>query len=207
MEWLNGPGKVFRDPLPGSTNYMCAYDTSGRLIRAKDESQFAARVVVPEEQEKEIQEKEIEDGLNAEQREERFVARQEARSRQADIDPRSSLPRERFGDLRPYPMNISFRSERVLSEELREELYTQVVERGMDVSTVSAAFGVDIRRVAAVVRLKTIEKRWIEKVSFYRVLSSPFPFMMISIQSISLQDNYMVTQLALRASLTTETGP
>lgn len=31
--WLNGPGAVFRDPLPGSTNYLGAYDKKGQLLR------------------------------------------------------------------------------------------------------------------------------------------------------------------------------
>jgi hypothetical protein len=48
---------------------------------------------------------------------------------------------------------------------MREELYRTVVLRKMDLQGVSAAYGVDMRRVAAVVRLKTIEKQWIEDVS------------------------------------------
>ena len=31
--WLNGVGKVFRDPLPGSTNYLNAYYPDGTLVR------------------------------------------------------------------------------------------------------------------------------------------------------------------------------
>ena len=53
----------------------------------------------------------------------------------------------------------------MLSEEFREELYRQIVVRKMDLQGVSAAYGVDMRRVAAVVRLKTLEKQWIEEVS------------------------------------------
>lgn len=88
-----------------------------------------------------------------------------AESRAKDRLERSAaqrLPRERASDLRPYPLNQNFRSEAVLSEELREELYRQIVVKKMDLQGVSAAYGVDMRRVAAVVRLKTIEKQWIE---------------------------------------------
>ena len=53
----------------------------------------------------------------------------------------------------------------MLSEEFREELYRQIVVKKMDLQGVSAAYGVDMRRVAAVVRLKTVEKQWIEEVS------------------------------------------
>lgn len=31
--WLDGPGENFRYPLPGSTNYLSAYDRRGRLFR------------------------------------------------------------------------------------------------------------------------------------------------------------------------------
>ena len=33
FQWLNGPGAAFRDPLPGSTNYLGAYDDKGQLTR------------------------------------------------------------------------------------------------------------------------------------------------------------------------------
>src|SRR5689334_21063428 len=32
-EWLNGPGRALKEPLPGSTNYLGAYDRYGNLIR------------------------------------------------------------------------------------------------------------------------------------------------------------------------------
>ena len=66
--------------------------------------------------------------------------------------------------MRPFPLNRTFRSQSVLSEELREEVWRQVVEEQQTVSTVSAVFGIDMRRVAAVVRLKMVEKDWIAKV-------------------------------------------
>lgn len=31
--WLDGPGENFRYPVPGSTNYLSAYDRRGRLFR------------------------------------------------------------------------------------------------------------------------------------------------------------------------------
>lgn len=32
-EWLNGPGANIKDPLPGSTNYLGAYDIAGNMTR------------------------------------------------------------------------------------------------------------------------------------------------------------------------------
>ncbi|CAK4030345.1 Hypothetical predicted protein [Lecanosticta acicola] len=162
--WLNGPGKVFRESAKNSTNYMSAYDKSGNLIRARrqrQEKDEAREQVVPEDEEPEIQRKEEEEGLDEVERDARFLARQAARERKAELDARGGVPKERLSDLRPFPLNPHFRSQPVLSEGFREIIYNQVVERGVDVSTVSAAFGVDTRRVAAVARLKTIEKKWV----------------------------------------------
>ncbi|KAF2858956.1 hypothetical protein K470DRAFT_220214 [Piedraia hortae CBS 480.64] len=110
--WLKGPGKAFRDPLPGSTNYLGAYDKSGKLIRTKQQA---------------------EDG---------------------------KLPAERRSDLRPYPQNPYFRSEPVLSEEFRELIYDLVVNHKHDIVSLAAGFSIDTRRVAAVARLKAVEKQW-----------------------------------------------
>ncbi|KAI4786165.1 hypothetical protein E4T44_13938, partial [Aureobasidium sp. EXF-8845] len=76
-------------------------------------------------------------------------------------EDRNKIPRERASDLRPYPLNNDFRSQAVLSEELRQEIYKKIVVEKVDLSTVSALYGVDMRRVAAVVRLKTVENNWV----------------------------------------------
>lgn len=171
-EWLNGPGKVFREPLKGSTNYLSAYDRQGNLMRGRPQrngsrsEQEAPGEVTSVADESAIVQEEIERGVSEADREANAANREAARLHKAESDARGGLPRERLSDMRPYPLNQDFRSESVLSEGLREELHRQVVERGVDISTVSAAFGVDTRRVAAVVRLKTVEKQWIEQVCY-----------------------------------------
>ena len=60
----------------------------------------------------------------------------------------------------PFPNNPQFVSEPVLSEEAREQIWRMVVQEGEAIKSVSANFGVDMRRVAAVVRLKEVEKAW-----------------------------------------------
>jgi hypothetical protein len=64
----------------------------------------------------------------------------------------------------PFPLNPAFRSHPVLSEELKEEIYNRIVGSGRSVRSVSAELGVSLERVAAVVRLKAVEKQWIEEV-------------------------------------------
>lgn len=36
--WLEGPGESFRYPLPGSTNYLSAYDRRGKLLREGEDT-------------------------------------------------------------------------------------------------------------------------------------------------------------------------
>lgn len=174
QEWLNGPGKVFREPLPGSTNYMAAYDKQGNLIRTRRRNQGEEEEdAIPVEREPEIRKQEEEDGLDEQEMQKRYEDREFVRQRKAERDARGGIPRERPFDMRPYPLNHDFRSQPVLSEDLREVIYQQVAVNGIDVSTVSAAFSVDTRRVAAVVRLKTIEKQWLEEVSRCKNFPSP----------------------------------
>lgn len=63
-------------------------------------------------------------------------------------------------DLVPFPLNKSFRSQAVLSEELREEVWSRIMTEGKSVRQVSAELGVEMARVGAVVRLLEIEKEW-----------------------------------------------
>jgi hypothetical protein len=141
--WLNGPGTAFKHPLPGSTNYLSAYDRRGKLLRVPDapdttmsENSHAAEGQHDQDQ---------------------------AEAKEGD----AVVPRESQQDLRPFPHNPAFVSQRVLSEELRNAIYEQVVVRGKSVRAVSVFFGVDMRRVGAVVRLVELERRWVKKVCHY----------------------------------------
>lgn len=86
--------------------------------------------------------------------------------RAKDLDG-GSLPRESKGDMRPFPLNKEFMSEPVLSEDMRNYIYAQVVEKGDSVRTVSAVYGIEMRRVAAVVRLVELEKQMIKEVCVF----------------------------------------
>ncbi|KAI1632421.1 eukaryotic mitochondrial regulator protein-domain-containing protein [Biscogniauxia mediterranea] len=65
--------------------------------------------------------------------------------------------------LHPFPINPSFRSHPVLDENAREMVWNKVMQEGEPIKAVSAEFGIDINRVAAIVRLKEVEKDWIAK--------------------------------------------
>ena len=135
--WLNGPGSAFKSPLPGSTNYLTAYDRGGKLLRggAKEENR------------------------NTQQQSQSS----EGQGGSADAAP---VPRETASDLKPFPLNPTFVSQSVLSEELRNEIHQRVAVQKKSVRAVSVELGVEMRRVGAVVRLVELEKKWVKEVCF-----------------------------------------
>jgi hypothetical protein len=90
----------------------------------------------------------------------------------------------------PFPNNLSFVSERVLSEVARERIWRDVMVKGLPLKAVSAEYSVDMRRVAAVVRMKEIEKKWDREVSFFSLFLWVWlaSMMICNKNSISLED-------------------
>jgi hypothetical protein len=78
----------------------------------------------------------------------------------------------------PFPNNPAFRSDSVLSDNARELIWQSVMQKGMPLKAVSAQFHVDMRRVAAVVRMKEIEKKWKREVraGFFFLFCIPMGF-------------------------------
>ncbi|KAL1646516.1 hypothetical protein SLS58_003101 [Diplodia intermedia] len=148
-DWLNGPGAKLRYPLPGSTNYLGAYDKQGNLLRGTGDESPKPRERTEEEPSDGGLEDRIE-GIKAKEDEE---ARDDGR-----------LPPETKQDLSPFPLNKHFHSQPVLSEELREKIYEEVVHSTVSESAallvVSPKYKVTMERAVAVVRLKTMEKKW-----------------------------------------------
>lgn len=98
------------------------------------------------------------------------------------------------GSKHPFPSNRAFVSESILSEELRNKVYDRVALQKASVRAVSAELGIDMRRVAAVVRLVELEKRQREQVSFlliFRSVETAFPdaYDETTKKSISLEDS------------------
>lgn len=152
---------------------MSAYDKTGNLIRKRDRAETPEQDIdkAPEEggsekagawgvegaaADEEGAGEAVEDALEKEMRRQ---AGEEKRNRAEGKDDK--LPPENLEDLRPFPLNKMFRSQPVLSEELREAIWARVVKDGVSVPVVSVEFGVSNERVGAVVRLKQMEKEWI----------------------------------------------
>ena len=146
FRWLQGPGSVFRDPLPGSTNYLNAYDQSGRLIRASEKDPNQRNSV--DEQSAPLPGEE----------------NSGAGSSEKNYAMKRSIPKEELDDLVPFPMNRQFRSQPVLSDELRDEVWHRHFQLKRSVRVISAELGIEMRRVGAVIRLKAVENEWVNQV-------------------------------------------
>jgi len=155
-QWLNGPGKALREPREGSTNYLGAYDKAGRLIRANDALLRQRKADAKETSEDAI----AEDERTAEAGGSKLEGNASERKEKKETAP------ETVEDLTPFPLNRFFHSQPVLSEELKDEIYKRVITQGSTVREVSMGLMVEMSRVAAVVRLKTLEQNWARDVSF-----------------------------------------
>jgi hypothetical protein len=162
--WLNQAGAVYREPTPGSTNYMGAYTADGKL----------RRTVEAESQEKD----EKKDGKKEPQKDNTLVPDMGADGPKGqpgaegeEKTKRQGVPPETQRDLRPFPLNPDFRSQPVLSEELREKIWAMVRLDYKSVRDVSAELSVEMSRVGAVIRLMEIEKEWKRIVSPHAYIS------------------------------------
>jgi hypothetical protein len=181
-EWLNGPGQALKHPLPGSTNYLGAYDKFGNLVRAGSAPEKTP--AKPKEGQAVVKEGAEGEGATAVEGQESAdtlddALRQYEKEEQASEPKKGDeqrLPPETAEDLRPFPLNKFFRSQPVLSEELREAIYRFVVKEEKTVPLASITFGVSNERVGAVVRLKQMEKQWIAQVRLHLPPQSLLPF-------------------------------
>lgn len=73
---------------------------------------------------------------------------------------------------RPFPLNPTFVSSPILSEDLRNEIYKRVVKQKKSVRAVSVELQVDMRRIGAAVRLVELEKRMEKEVRYFCFCSS-----------------------------------
>ena len=135
--WLGGQGATFRNPADGHTNYLSAYTAEGRLKRVVEAGN-----------------KKPDDSAN-----------KKANGGEEGRKDAAKIPAETLRDLRPFPLNPSFVSQPVLSDEMKEKIWEAIMVEGFSVRDASTEFGVEMSRIGAVVRLKEIEKEWTRIVS------------------------------------------
>jgi hypothetical protein len=153
-QWINTAGRNFINMPEGEkTNYLSAYKKSSNFIEKKDNaSTITGRGQA--------------DGEESDASKALGEAAVEKRERRPN-------PRQISYDDRPFPNNPKFKSQAILSEALRLEVWKRVQVDGQSVRRVSADLQIDMQRVGAVVRLVEVEKRMRAEVS--PTLRTAFP--------------------------------
>jgi hypothetical protein len=183
LEWLDSTGEQYRRPRPGSTNYLQDKDGGGRerLVgggggkkgRQRGQDEEGAQ----EEGEEGLEELLPEDDAAAggAERPSGLLAEMEssvggeveaaagAEGTRARLQGAVKKGRLNRGPM-PYGLNRYYRSERVLSEELREAIFAEWKQKEMPLAEISQRYQVCVERVAAVVRMKQIERDWLDEV-------------------------------------------
>jgi len=172
------------NPLNGSTNYLGAYNAEGQLKRVVEAAAEAERKKKkeagrPNEPAKEGTSEDSEEGGGF----------------------KGEIPPETGRDLTPFPLNRSFISQPVLSDELREEIWKRVMKDGKSVREVSAELAVEMSRVGAVVRLKEIEKDWEQNVSSSSFFDFPHLYDDLLKNRLVFKTTTWLQTLRMRASL------
>jgi hypothetical protein len=150
LEWLESSGEQYRRPTPGRPNYLRPEDGGGHQLDAQSDA-AAAR----EDSGRSSMLGDMEAQVGDE------VAQSVTRRMQQAVKP-SKLP----PNPRPYGLNLYYRSERVLSEELKEAIYLQWAEHSASLKDISQRYFVCVERVGAVIRMKQIERNWLKEVGF-----------------------------------------
>ncbi|RKF59407.1 putative tyrosine phosphatase protein [Erysiphe neolycopersici] len=152
FKWLNRVGKNLQEPISDSTNYLSAYSASGNLRRVEERTVEHLRKV------EEIRTLIKENPVIKEEKENELKRLEEEYS----IESRKIPPPTRR-DMMPFPANKDFMSEPVLGPWLQNEIWEDITIRGMTVREASSLRGVEMSRVAAIVRLLEVEKAWKEQ--------------------------------------------
>lgn len=68
--------------------------------------------------------------------------------------------------LHPFPQNLHCKTASVISEDLKQKIYSDVVENGVLPQELAHKYGIKLARVEAIVKLQLIDKSWRETVCF-----------------------------------------
>ncbi|KAI9726963.1 MAG: hypothetical protein M1828_000311 [Chrysothrix sp. TS-e1954] len=169
--WVQKVGKNFATPQQGGTNYVTCYDREGKLIRdveakarEQEVKEIAAENADPERKKRVDEDDESVYDEDSDVGEDELGAKASAkRARSGKKEGEEKKVNKRKEDLQPFPHNREFRSEPILSTAMRDEIYSRIMEKGKTIRQVSQEMQVEMKRVGAVVRMKTMEQDWIKE--------------------------------------------
>ncbi|KAI0095224.1 eukaryotic mitochondrial regulator protein-domain-containing protein, partial [Irpex rosettiformis] len=75
---------------------------------------------------------------------------------------KDARPQNWLGDDRPFPLNTTFKPPAPISDELKDVIYAKFMENPADngVRQLASLYGLSIKRVDAILRLKGLEQHW-----------------------------------------------
>lgn len=73
----------------------------------------------------------------------------------------------RNASLHPFPQNLHCKTASVISEDLKQKIYSEVVESNVLPQEIAHKYGIKLTRVEAIVKLQQIEKSWREQVCYF----------------------------------------
>ncbi|RMZ88939.1 hypothetical protein DV736_g3830, partial [Chaetothyriales sp. CBS 134916] len=162
--WLETTGALLKDPLLGKTNYLSGINAAGQRIAdgpAGDVDRRGASQEASEQNGDNNASKggdETEDARNLEQH-----AVDDSQASEAKMSRGRTKMDANTQTLMPFPLNPHFISQSIPSEALRVEVWRRVQEEKKSIRQVSVELGVEMRRVAAIVRLMELEKNMIRQ--------------------------------------------
>lgn len=69
--------------------------------------------------------------------------------------------------LHPFHNNLHCKTASIISDDLKQTIYSEVVEKSMHTQEVAHKYGIKLARVEAIVRLQKIERSWREEVCYF----------------------------------------
>ncbi|QDS69182.1 hypothetical protein FKW77_000013 [Venturia effusa] len=167
LSWLNHSGKHFKIPRQDRTPmYLGGLES---LSRFEDDKAFNASAAAKGQEgsigpKAEDNDRRIDgEKFDPSQKERRDAEVQDGGFRRPSNRPPIETRTIGVRDLTPFPLNRAFSSQPVLSENFRELIYIEAVEKKMSIRDVSAESGVTMERVAAVIRMKQMERDWVQQ--------------------------------------------
>lgn len=148
-------GNNFYDPIGYTTNYLGAYMPNGLMRRVVDQSRKLER---DKTKLKERLEEEKDDKSRAKLMAD--LARVEKRIEAS----KGQVPPAKDEDNKPFPSNPLFSSQAILTDIMKDMIFKEM-EEGINMRDISRRYQIDLRRVAAVYRLKLVEMEWKRDVS------------------------------------------
>lgn len=96
--------------------------------------------------------------------------------------------------LHPFPQNLHCKTASVISEDLKQKIYSEVVEANVLPQEIAHKYGIKLTRVEAIVKLQQIENSWREQVCTFRQFGAEMMSYLISLEDTDMVKTLHITE-------------